>query len=95
MERFSRILIIIFTLILVNIGLNSYLITKVNKLEKQNSKNIITTQITTTSPTPKPSAKNESQDNNISADLAIIKAEIRSIRESLELTGIVLETPKP
>lgn len=87
MERFSRILIIIFVLTLVNLGLNSYLINKINKIENIAAKNTIanTTVANTslTKATTKPIASNEP---TISDDLATIKAEIRSLREILGTT---------
>lgn len=97
MDRFSRILIVIFILCLLNLGLNGYLISKINKL--QTATKVNTPSTLNTSPTPKTTSKptmNQSQDTStIASELSIIKAELRSIHESLELTGIVAETPKP
>lgn len=98
MERFSRILIVIFILSLVNLGLNGYLLNRINKLQTT-SKSVYTSTVFA-SPTPKTTDRpttNEDLKNTdtISNDISIIKAEIRAIRDSLELNGIVFEAPKP
>lgn len=92
MERFSRILIIIFVISLINLGLNGYLLTKVAKFEKTNIKT--TTPQNTLLPTMEPKSTSqpiETSQSNIDDDLATIKAEIRSLREILGTTKTFAE----
>lgn len=91
MEKYARVLVIIFFLCLFNLGLNIYLLSKIDKP--------ITNQpITVSSPKPTSSTKPISpkvDEVGIQSDLTQIKAEIRSLRDSLESTGLILQTPEP
>ena len=88
MDKFGRVLVIIFFLCLFNVGLNFYILSKLGKpvTETVPAQQIVTVKspqpITTTPP-------------NIQTDLTQIKAEIRSLRDSLESTGLILQTPEP
>lgn len=89
MEKYARVLIIIFFLSIFNLGLNIYILSKINKpvVEKQ-VQTVIPTQ------TASPSAT-VTTPPNIQSDLTVIKAELRALRESLESNGLILQTPEP
>jgi hypothetical protein len=93
MDRYTRILVIIFLLCLINLGLNLYLLSRNNNSAVQTVPTI-SQPITRNSPQAVPTAL-VTTPPNIQSDLNTIKAEIRALRDSLELTGIIPETPKP
>ena len=96
MDKFSRILVVIFTLLIVNLGLSIYTITKLPK--ESNNKNDIKQLESITakvSLSPSPSTKPIPTPNtDIKSDLNTIKAEIRSLKESLSSSGLIIETTK-
>lgn len=97
MEKYSRILIYIFLLTILNLGISSYLIYKVNNVPQ--TKTIVNQPITTGKPSPTPQTKQQEAttdtQSDIKSDLIIIKAEIRALREALDVTGLLTATPKP
>ena len=87
MDKYSRILIYIFLFCIVNTVTNIYLISKINVI--LNNKELITQapspkQSTAPSIVPKPTLL---PDSDIKKDLTLIKAELRSLREILNVTG--------
>lgn len=97
MEKYSRILIIMFFLLLFNFLCTIYIASRYNQKNIQ-AVETLSTPISTASPSTKAITSPPStpfDTNNITADLKIIKAEIRAIRESLNSSGLILETPKP
>ena len=90
MERYSRILIIMFFMVFFNLILSLYILTKPSK-----------PNVVTLSPSPTTFTKmatpmaTTTAPPNIQSDLNVIKAEIRALRESLNSSGLILETPKP
>ncbi len=88
MDKFGRVLVIIFFLCLFNLGLNVYILSKLNKPVKEN----VPVQQTVVTKSPQPVVTTP---QNIQTDLTQIKAEIRSLRDSLESTGLILQTPEP
>lgn len=92
MDKFGRVLIIIFFLCLFNLGLNIYVLSKLDKPVA----NLPATVISSTKPTPSNKPVSPKVDEtSIQSDLTQIKAEIRSLRDSLESTGLILTTPEP
>lgn len=89
MDKFGRVLIIIFFLCIISLGLNIYIISKLNKPTPE-----IKNQAIVVTKTATPNA-NITTPPNIQTDLTQIKAEIRSLRDSLESTGLILQTPEP
>ena len=93
MEKYSKILIYIFLLTGLNLIISGYLIYKTNFNYEAKKVAVVATS------TPKPSSpattKTTSQDQDVKSDLIQIKAEIRALRESVENSGLVVETPKP
>lgn len=89
MEKYGRVLVIIFFLVLINLGLSIYTL---SKLDKPVSVTPVPTQTSTnrTSPQPVPTTP-----ATIQSDLNLIKAEIRALRDALDVTGLILETPAP
>lgn len=96
MDKFSRILFVIFILLIVNLGLSIYTITKLPK-ESNNKNNIkqLESVAEKGSPFASPSTKAVPTPNtDIKSDLNTIKAEIRSLKEILTSNGIIIETTK-
>lgn len=89
MEKYARVLVIIFFLCLFNIGLTVFTLSKINKPTVER---VIPTLITQKTATPSATVTTPS---SIQSDLTVIKAEIRALRDSLETTGIVTQTPTP
>ncbi|HCR36222.1 hypothetical protein A2130_03235 [Candidatus Woesebacteria bacterium GWC2_33_12] len=81
MEKYGRVLIVIFFLCLINLGLSVFAISKPTPVKL----------IVNSSPTPLPTSisKNEIATNSgdLKSDLTLIKAEIRALREILGTTG--------
>ena len=92
MDRYTRILVIIFLLCLVSLGLNFYMISKVSRPITQT---VSTVQQPTTRNSPQAVPTIPSTPPSIQADLTQIKAEIRALRDSLESTGLISVTPEP
>ena len=88
MDKFGRVLVIIFFLCLINLSLNIYVLSKLNKPLVET----VPVQQTVTVKSPQPIITTPP---NIQTDLTQIKAEIRSLRESLESNGLILQTPEP
>lgn len=86
MEKYSRILVIIFFLTVGNLALSIYTISKLNRPTEQEKQISTVTPKASPTPTSKPAAK-EVEDSNSKADLTLIKAEIRALREILGVTG--------
>lgn len=87
MDKYSRILIIIFFMCLINLGLAVFNFSQVSfrpKDQKTISQSLPTLKPTSPSPTPK---TNQSDIEVIKSDLTLIKAEIRSLREILGISG--------
>lgn len=90
MDKYARVLVIIFFLVIANIGLSIYMLNKIDKpvanlptvSPQPVTRNATPVAIATTAP-------------NIQSDLTVIKAEIRALRDSLESTGLILTTPEP
>lgn len=91
MEKYGRVLVIIFFLCLINLGLTVFTISKLNKSQDNKPISIVTTNNDKVSPTPTPKIDL----TLIQSDLTVIKAEIRSIRELLTGSGLIIETPAP
>jgi len=91
MEKYGRVLVIIFFLCLINLGVSIYLISK-----QKEPQTVVQTQLKETKTnSPMPTAKSQEIPTDIKSDLTLIKAEIRALRESLESTGLITEpTPK-
>lgn len=88
MDKFARVLIIIFFLCLFNLGLNFYILSKLDEPVVES----VPVQQTVVVKSPQPVATTPP---SIQTDLTQIKAEIRSLRDSLESTGLILQTPEP
>lgn len=88
MDRYARVLVIIFFLCLINLGLNFYILSKLDEPATES----VPVQQTVVTKSPQPVATTPP---NIQTDLTQIKAEIRSLRDSLESTGLILTTPEP
>ena len=93
MDKFGRVLVIIFFLCLFNLGLNLYVLSKLNKPVTQT---LPATNQPSTRNTPQgvPSAQ-PTTSATIQSDLTVIKAELRALRESLESADLILQTPEP
>lgn len=88
MEKYARVLVIIFFLTIVNLGLSIFIINKLNKEPEIKQTPIIVTN--TNSPTPQSKLATPSatlSDDEIKSDLTLIKAEIRGLRDVLGVTG--------
>lgn len=94
MEKYSRVLIYIFLLSILNLSVSSYLIYKVNNIQIAKTQQGAVSTTTKPSPTPVSSSKPMTSDD-IRNDLTIIKAEVRALRDSLEGTGLIIPTPEP
>lgn len=93
MEKYARVLIIIFFLCLFNLGLNIYVLSKLNNPV---ANNLPVAVISSAKPTPSNKPVSPKVDEaGIQSDLTQIKAEIRALRDSLESTGLILQTPEP
>jgi len=84
MDKYGRVLIIIFFLCLINLGL---ILFTINKLDARNiqtgqTENVFVKQ--SPIPTNKPSSV---APDDIRSDLNLIKAEVRALREILGVTG--------
>ena len=88
MDKFGRVLVIIFFLCLINLGLNIYLLSKLDEPIVET----VPVQQAVVAKSPQPVVTTPP---NIQTDLTQIKAEIRSLRDSLESTGLILQTPEP
>ena len=89
MEKYARVLVIIFFLILTNLGLSFYIL---NKLDKPVAESVSVVLQPTRNPSP---VTTVTTPPTIQNDLNSIKAEIRALRDSLETTGIITQTPTP
>jgi hypothetical protein len=96
MEKYARVLVIIFFLCLINLGFNLYILSIVTKPVT------VTTQVVP-SPTTRPPTGEAGKSPQaiattpatIQSDLTVIKAEIRALREALDVTGLIETTPTP
>ena len=87
MEKYSKILIYIFLISIINLGISFFVLYKVNKPELKKEVSVQTTiSDTKSSPLPQASSKPITTDS-IQTDLTQIKAEIRSLREILGISG--------
>lgn len=91
MDRYSRILIIIFLICLINLGLAVFSLKK-SQVPTQNNKNqqkeVVLQQASLTPPASSPTPKGSQSDiESIKSDITIIKAEIRALREILNISG--------
>jgi hypothetical protein len=97
MEKYSKILIYIFLLCIVNSILVIFTLFNSYPKNKQLVKpNPISTSISTSKPSPiatMPSKDTPATD--IKSDLNVIKAELRALRDAVENTGVIVQTPKP
>lgn len=93
MEKFSRILLALFFLLILNICLNFYILNKIAKINKERPSQIVQKIESSPFPSTKPVEATNSAD--IKADLNIIKVELRSIRESLTTNGLLSPNPNP
>lgn len=88
MEKYARVLVIIFFLTIVNLGLSIFIISKLNKESEVKPTPVVIT--TTNSPTPQSKLATPSaslSNDEIKSDLTLIKAEIRGLRDVLGVTG--------
>lgn len=85
MDKYGRVLVIIFFLCLINLGLIFFVISKLNNEPEAKPTPIILTKI---SPSPSAIGKTiiPTDSTDIKADLTLIKAEIRALREILGTT---------
>ncbi len=95
MEKYARVLVIIFFLCVANLGLNIYVIANLNKPTATKE----SVSLSTPSPTSstKPQASNEPKNSDlgqIKADVTLIKAELRALRELLGTTRTFEELSK-
>ena len=85
MEKYARVLVVIFFLCLINLGLTLFILTKI-----KNEPEAKPTPITLTKFSPSPSAIGRTviptDSTDIKSDLTLIKAEIRALREILGTT---------
>lgn len=87
MDKYTRVLLAILILVLFAIGLNIYTIKVLKDTAKVTSLQQTTPQvIATDKPISTENANVVVNENDITADLTIIKAEIRALREVLGLT---------
>jgi len=85
MDKYGRVLIIIFFLCLINLGLTLFTI---NKLDARNMQTGQTeTVFVKQSPIPTNKPATSVAPDDIRTDLNLIKAEIRALREILGVTG--------
>ncbi len=89
MEKYSRVLVIIFFLCILNMAFSIIIISKVSKTTEKP-----TTIITQLVKTPMPGATSTALPNS-QPELLLIRAEIRALRESIESNGLLLATPLP
>lgn len=95
MEKYARVLVIIFFLCLANLGLNIYIISKVNKpIAVKESLNIPAQTPSSTNKSTATSEPKNSDLGQIKADVTLIKAEIRALRELLGTTKSFEELSK-
>ncbi len=93
MEKYSRILVIIFFLCLTNLGLSIYTLSKYQNLNNEKTANTQLQNNNKPAPSPKSASPSASFDtktsgdlSNIQSDITLIKAEIRALREILGTT---------
>lgn len=84
MDKYGRVLIIIFFLCLINLGLSIFVVLKLNSKSVQQSASI--NQQTVATLKPQPTVIAAANTANIQSDLSLIKAEIRALREILGTT---------
>lgn len=98
MDRYTRILLVIFLLCLINLGLSFFVLSKLNNPVRfpVASNQPVSRNSTSPSGGPSPVAIPTNLPT-IQSELNLIKAEIRALRDSLEQTGIIAipETPEP
>ncbi len=93
MEKYARVLVIIFFLCLINLGFNLYILSKVSNPVAISVPQPVTrlpAQAGNPSPVTVPTTP-----ATIQSDLTLIKAEIRALREALDVTGLIETTPTP
>ena len=85
MEKYARVLVIIFFLCLINLGLTFFVLTK---LDNKPEAKLTSITLTKSSPLPSPTGKTiiPTESTDIKSDLTLIKAEIRALREILGTT---------
>ncbi len=95
MEKYARVLVTIFFLCVANLGLNIYIISNLKNPTVTSELVSISTPLPTSS--TKPQASNEPKGSDMSqikADITLIKAEIRALRELLGTTRTFEELSK-
>lgn len=92
MEKYSRVLITIFLLVVINLVLSFYILTKLNQPVKNKE---VQPAVVAKIATPSATVATPISTPNIQSDLTLIKAEIRAMRTSLETTGLIVATPEP
>lgn len=88
MEKYSRVLVIIFFLCLINLGFNLYIIYKLNNPVAQTVPVVqqpVVTRLPAQAGNPSPTTV-ATIPTTIQSDLTLIKAEIRALREILGTT---------
>lgn len=83
MGKYSKILIYIFLLTLINLGVSTYLIYKINVKSEVKVSTILNTPL----PSVKPQIIGQNGNDDIQTNLTQIKTELRSLREILGITG--------
>lgn len=91
MEKYARVLVIIFFLCLINLGFNFYILSKVSNPVTV-SVPAVQQPVVTRNPSPVTVATTVP---SIQSDLNLIKAELRALREALDVTGLIETTPTP
>ncbi len=95
MEKYARVLVIIFFLCVANLGLNIYIISNLEKSTATNELVSFSTPLPTSSTKPQASNEPKSTDlSQIKADVTLIKAEVRALRELLGTTRTFEELSK-
>jgi hypothetical protein len=96
MEKYSKILIYIFLFSIINSILIIVLFFKLGTSEvAQNIETNVATSIPKAKTTATPQPSPVSQQTDIKADLNLIKAELRALRESIDNSGVAISTPNP
>lgn len=95
MEKYSRILVIIFFLLLINIGFSIYITSNINLAKVSPLQTESLSPKSTNQPVLTNTSNNQTDLSLIKNDLTILKAELRAMRESLNGTGLITVTPEP
>lgn len=87
MEKYSKILIYIFLICIINLIVSTYVTFKVNSLSVTIPSQQNTQTKQASSPVPTSTTSKNNIPDDVKTDLTQIKAEIRSLREILGISG--------